>query len=167
MGANLEGMGGCIPPIIRLHPPNIFMLHISELDDLFFWSPLHFGQKIGHLASDDLFFGLHFIALHCHGQKFGQPRWDVKFAKLSSPHSQKIAKNDLTLSIDRYSTFCLLSNVGILYFFFEVSNIELFFTFSLSISNPGCGYASHPPAIFKHVFDEYSSSIILNLFDNN
>ena len=60
----------------------------------FFWSPLHFGQKIGHLASDDLFFGLHFIALHCHGQKFGQPRWDVKFAKLSSPHSQKIAKND-------------------------------------------------------------------------
>ena len=29
------------------------------------------------------------------------------------------------------------------------------------------GDASHPPTIFKHVFDEYSSSIISNLFDNN
>ena len=29
------------------------------------------------------------------------------------------------------------------------------------------GDASHPPTIFKHVFDEYSSSISLNLFDNN
>ena len=29
------------------------------------------------------------------------------------------------------------------------------------------GDASHPPTIFKHVFAEYSSSIISNLFDNN
>ena len=29
------------------------------------------------------------------------------------------------------------------------------------------GDASSPPAIFKHVFDEYSFSIILNLFDDN
>ena len=29
------------------------------------------------------------------------------------------------------------------------------------------GDAFSPPAIFKHVFDEYSFSIISNLFDNN
>ena len=28
------------------------------------------------------------------------------------------------------------------------------------------GNASSPPAIFKHVFDEYSFSIISNIFDN-
>ena len=31
----------------------------------------------------------------------------------------------------------------------------------------GCGEASSPPAIFKHVFDEYSFTVILILFDNN
>ena len=36
----------------------------------------------------------------------------------------------------------LLSNVGIRSCFFEVSNIELFFTFSLSISNPGNSFIS-------------------------
>ena len=44
-------------------PPNIFMPHVSELDDLFFWSSLHFGQeKIGRVGSDDLF--LVFTSLH-------------------------------------------------------------------------------------------------------
>ena len=38
------------------------------------------------------FFGLHFIALYCGGQKFGQPRGGVKFAK-SSPQSRKMTKN--------------------------------------------------------------------------
>ena len=84
-----------MPPIIRLHPPNIFMPHISELDNLFFWSSLHFGQEIGHLGSDDLFFGLHFIALHCGGQTFGQPCGGVKFAKSSPP----ISKNGKKWSI--------------------------------------------------------------------
>ena len=50
MGANLGGMGDV--------SPNIFMPHISELDDLF----LHFGQEIDHLGSDDLFFGLYYIS---------------------------------------------------------------------------------------------------------
>ena len=60
----------------------------------FFWSSLHFGQDIGLLGSDDLFFGLHFIALHCSRQKFGQPReGGVKFAK-SPPQSRKMAKNN-------------------------------------------------------------------------
>ena len=31
----------------------------------------------------------------------------------------------------------------------------------------GCGGCIPPPAIFKHVFDEYNFSIISNLFDNN
>ena len=47
-----------------------------------FWSSLHFGQEIGHLGSD-VFFGL-----HCGGQKFGQPRRDVKFAKSFPPISK-------------------------------------------------------------------------------
>ena len=68
------------------------MPHISELDNLIFWSSLHFGQEIGYLGSDDLFFGLHFIALNCGGQKFGQQRGGVKFAK-SSPQSREMAKN--------------------------------------------------------------------------
>ena len=59
MNANLAG--DVSPPMCI--PPNIFMLHISELDDLFLWSSLHFGREIGHLGSDDLFsvFGLHYI----------------------------------------------------------------------------------------------------------
>ena len=54
------GYGGII---IRLHPPNIFIPHISELDDVFFWSSLHFRQEIGDLGSDDDFF-LVFTSLH-------------------------------------------------------------------------------------------------------
>ena len=69
------------------------MLRISELDDLFFWSLLHFGQEIGRVGSDDVFmFGFHFIALYCGGQKFGQSCGGVKFAQ-SSPQSRKMAKN--------------------------------------------------------------------------
>ena len=76
-------------------PPKVFMPFISELDNLFFWSSLHFGQESGQLGSDDLlFFGLRFNALHCGGQKFGQSRGGVKFAKLPpTPQSQKMAKN--------------------------------------------------------------------------
>ena len=55
----------------------------------FFWSSLHFGLKIGHLGSDDLFF---VIALHCSGQKFGQPRGGVKFGKSSPPNLEKWQK---------------------------------------------------------------------------
>ena len=53
-----------------------------------FFFGLHFGQEIGHLGSDDLFLwsSLYF------GQKFGQLRGCVKFAK-SSPQSRKMAKN--------------------------------------------------------------------------
>ena len=63
-----------------MHPPNnsaasppIFSCPTSaSQDNLFFLSSLHFGQEIGHLASDDLFFfGLHFIALHCGGKNLG------------------------------------------------------------------------------------------------
>ena len=72
MGTNLRG-DVSLPtiPTIQLHPPNISMLHISELDDLFFWSSLHFELEIGHLGSDNFFFGLHFIALHYGGQNLG------------------------------------------------------------------------------------------------
>ena len=83
------------PQQFGIIPPNFFMFHISELDDLFFWFSLHFGQEIGHQGSDDLFFGLHFIALQCGGQKFGQPRGGVKVAKSSPP----ISKNGKKWSI--------------------------------------------------------------------
>ena len=83
--------GGCILSIIRLHPPLYFHAPHQRVEITFFWSSLHFGQVIGHLGSDDLFFGLHFIALHCGGQKLGQPRGDVQFAK-SSPHLEKWQK---------------------------------------------------------------------------
>ena len=67
MGANL---GGFIPPIFSC-PTS------ASRDDLFFF------------GSDDPFFYLHFIALHCDGQKFGQPRGGVKFAKSSPPNLKK------------------------------------------------------------------------------
>ena len=45
---------------------------------------------------------------------------------------------DLTLSIDRYSLLSIfVIECGNSLLYFEVSNVELFFTFSLSISNPG------------------------------
>ena len=102
MGANLGGV--YLPKYFGCIPPNIFMPHISELDDLFFGLHYILGKKLGNY---DLFFVLHnvlserlviemmtfvfvhrFIALHCGGQKFGQPRGDVKFAKSSPPISK-------------------------------------------------------------------------------
>ena len=81
-----------MPLIIRLHPPNIFMPHISELDNLFFWSSLHFGQEIGHLGSDDLFLvftSLHFIV---EGKNLGN-RAGVSNLLNHPPQSRKMAKN--------------------------------------------------------------------------
>ena len=50
MGANLGGgMYRLSPPKTGSISPNISMPHISERDDLFFSSSLHFGQKIEHL----------------------------------------------------------------------------------------------------------------------
>ena len=71
-------------------------LHFGQEIGLFFWSSLHFEQEIGHLGSDGPFFGLHFIALHCGGQIFGQPRGGVKFAKSFLP---PISKNGRKWSI--------------------------------------------------------------------
>ena len=70
-------------PIIRLHPPNIFMPHISELYDHYI-----LGKKLVIWEVMTNFFGLHLIALQCGGQKFGQPRGGAKLAKSSPPISK-------------------------------------------------------------------------------
>ena len=90
MGANL---GGVYPPNNSAASPNIFMLHISEVDGLFLWSSLHFGQEIGHLGSDDLFYlvftSWHFTVV---GKNLGNSAGVVKFSK-SSSQSREMTKN--------------------------------------------------------------------------
>ena len=74
------------PPIIRQHPlPNIFMSQnwTSAKVMTFFWSSLHFRQKLGIWERYDLFFGLHFIV----GIKLDICR-RVNFAKSSPPVSK-------------------------------------------------------------------------------
>ena len=49
--------GGCIPSNIPAAYPPIFSCPTSaNVMTFFFWSSLHFGQDIGHLGSDNLFF---------------------------------------------------------------------------------------------------------------
>ena len=70
MGANLGG-GNVSPPIIRLHPPNIFMPRISELDDFFFGLHYILGKKL--VTWEVMLFFL--SSLHCTSlwwAKFGQ-----------------------------------------------------------------------------------------------
>ena len=62
MGAILGGWGDVSPPIIRLHPPNIFMPHISELDDLFFGLHYILGKKLVIWEVMTFFF---WSSLHC------------------------------------------------------------------------------------------------------
>ena len=56
------------------------MPHISELDDFFFGLHYILGKKLVYWEVT-FSFGLHFIALHYGGQKFGQIRGGVKFAQ--------------------------------------------------------------------------------------
>ena len=65
------------------------MLPISELDDLFFWSSLPFGQETGHLERDDLFFGFYFTVV---GKNLGN-RAGVSDLLNHPPQSRKMAKN--------------------------------------------------------------------------
>ena len=64
---------------------------------------------------------------------------------------------DLTLSIGRYSLLfiCIMECENSL-FFFEVWNIGLFFTFSLSISNPAGNRVTHSGKVEaeKHTIEE-------------
>ena len=68
---------------------------------------------------------------------------------------------DLTLSIDRYSLlyiFVIECRNSLL--FFEVSNVEFFFTFSSSISNP-----VQDSPVFAELFDSDSPYVFSGSFE--